>query len=148
MLGIVLGEALGEALGLLLGVTLGMLLGETLGTLLGLVLGELPNSFLSDQHHKHLNSHHNSAMAFDPTCPDIDHNSFLECDWKDFHGEVEEALPPNAPKERGKPVDLQLHVDLDHAGDQLMRRSTPRMPCCLDGKSTTFWAHDLSGTKN
>ena len=48
---------------------------------------------------------------------------FKECDWRDFYGEVKEAIPPNAPVPRGKEIDLRLFVDSDHAGDKLTRRS-------------------------
>jgi hypothetical protein len=71
----------------------------------------------------YLDQKHNSRMAFDPTYPAIDKTKFKECDWKEFYGEAQEAIPPNAPKPRGKEVDLRLFVDSDHAGDQRVRRS-------------------------
>ena len=71
----------------------------------------------------YLRNKHNSRMVFDPTYPEIDMSVFKECDWKEFYGEVSEAIPPNAPEPHGKEVDLQLFIDLDHAGDQLTRRS-------------------------
>ena len=33
---------------------------------------------------------------------------FKECDWKEFYGSNTEAIPPNAPKSRGKEIDLRL----------------------------------------
>jgi len=62
-------------------------------------------------------------MIFDPTYPDIDLGNFKECDWKDFYGDVEEAIPPNAPKPRGKNVILRGFVDASHADDKKTRRS-------------------------
>ena len=59
----------------------------------------------------------------DPTYPMIDMTKFKECDWREFYGDVKEAIPPNAPLPRGKEVDLRLFVDSDHAGDKLTRRS-------------------------
>jgi hypothetical protein len=50
-------------------------------------------------------------------------NSFKECDWKEFYGEVSEPLPPNMPEPRGKEIEIRLYVDLDDAGDQLGRCS-------------------------
>ena len=44
-------------------------------------------------------------------------------DWTAFYGDVEEALPPNAPKPLGKEVELRGFVDSDHAGDKRTRRS-------------------------
>ena len=48
---------------------------------------------------------------------------FKECDWKAMYGDITEANPPNAPKPRGKDVDLRMYVDSDHAGDKRVRRS-------------------------
>ena len=50
-------------------------------------------------------------------------SDFKECDWKQFYGDVTEAIPPNAPEPRGKDVDLRMFVDSDHAGDRLTRCS-------------------------
>jgi hypothetical protein len=66
---------------------------------------------------------HNSRMVFDPTYPKVDMNDFKDCDWKNFYGNVKEAIPLDAPESRGKEVDLRLYVDSDHAGEQLTRRS-------------------------
>ena len=50
---------------------------------------------------------HNSHLFFDPTYPDIDFDIFNDgADWKEFYGDASEAIPPNAPDSRGKPVDL------------------------------------------
>ena len=45
-----------------------------------------------------LRQHYNSRMAFEPTYPVIDMNDFKECKWKDFYGNLNEAIPPNAPE--------------------------------------------------
>ncbi len=66
---------------------------------------------------------HNSRMIFDPTYPEIDTSGFMNCDWKNFYGDVKEAIPSNAPEPRGKEVDLRLYVDSSHADDHLTRRS-------------------------
>ena len=71
----------------------------------------------------YLKQKYNSRLAFDPTYPCIDMSDFKECDWKQFYGDVTEAIPPNAPEPRGKDVDLRMFVDSDHAGDKLTRRS-------------------------
>ena len=67
---------------------------------------------------------HNARMAFDPSYPKIDLSQFkTDENWKAIYGDVQEPIPPNAPPPRGKPVDLRLFVDSDHAGDKLTRRS-------------------------
>ncbi len=49
-----------------------------------------------------LKSHHNSQLALDPTYPEIDYSVFKECDWKEFYGNLKEAIPSNAPEWRGR----------------------------------------------
>ncbi len=49
---------------------------------------------------------HNSQMAYDPLYPTIDMDIFKPNDWKSFYGNVMESIPSNAPKLRGKDVDL------------------------------------------
>ncbi len=66
---------------------------------------------------------YNSRMCFDPTVPYCDESSFKKCDWKQFYGNVEEAIPSNAPTPRGKSVHLRMYVDSDHAGEKETRRS-------------------------
>ena len=62
-------------------------------------------------------------MVLDPMYTSIEMSSFKECDWREFHGNVSEPMPPNMPEPRGKEVEVRLCVDSDHAGDQLVRRS-------------------------
>ena len=62
-------------------------------------------------------------MVFDPTYPEIDKDDFQDCDWKQFYGDVEEAIPRNAPKPLGKFFWIRLFVDSDHAGEKETRRS-------------------------
>ena len=66
---------------------------------------------------------YNSRMCFDPTVSYCDESSFKKCDWKQFYGNVEEAIPSNAPTPRGKSVHLRMYVDSDHAGEKETRQS-------------------------
>jgi len=45
----------------------------------------------------YIKKHHNSHLVFDPSYPDIDRSIFMEHDWKEYYGNVQEAIPPNAP---------------------------------------------------
>merc|ERR1712115_160224 len=55
----------------------------------------------------HLGDKHNARLALDPTYPEIDQDhAFINCNWKNYYGNVEEAKPPNAPTPRGKDGDL------------------------------------------
>ena len=72
----------------------------------------------------HLRWKHNSRLVLDPSYPDIDMSVFKSNeDWQAFYGDVQEAVPPNAPKPLGKEVVLRMFVDSDHAGDKADRRS-------------------------
>jgi hypothetical protein len=66
---------------------------------------------------------YNSRMAFDPTVPYCNETSFQECDWKEFYGDVQEAIPSNAPEPRGESVHIRMYVDSDHTGEKRTRRS-------------------------
>ena len=39
-----------------------------------------------------------SRMGFDPNYPFIVMNEFKQCKWKDSYGDLNEAIPPNAPE--------------------------------------------------
>ena len=71
----------------------------------------------------YLKLHHNSRLVLDPTYPTIVRSDFKVCDWREFYGDIKEAIPPNAPEPLGKDVDLRMFVDSDHAGDKTTRRS-------------------------
>ena len=39
----------------------------------------------------YLNKHHNSALVFDPSYPDVNIDTFPKHDWKIFYDDVKEA---------------------------------------------------------
>ena len=43
--------------------------------------------------------------------------------WTEFYHDAEEKLVPNAPEPKGKKVRVTVYVDVDHAHDQVTRRS-------------------------
>ena len=59
-----------------------------------------------------------SRVAFEPIYTTFNTSDFKECKFKDFYGKLEEAIPPNSPKVRGKKVDLRGYVDSDHTGER------------------------------
>ena len=71
----------------------------------------------------HLKGRHNAQLVLDPSYPEIDEKNFQRHDWKNYYGDIKEAIPTDAPKPRGKEVELHLYVDSDHAGDKRTRRS-------------------------
>jgi hypothetical protein len=63
-------------------------------------------------------------MVFDPSYQDIDMSRFKTgANWTPIYGDVQEAIPDNAPIPGGKEVDIRLHTDADHAGETVTRRS-------------------------
>ena len=72
----------------------------------------------SAAYHGYLKLKHNSRLAVDPSCPNINHSNFWECDWTDFNEGAVEAIPPNAPVPRGKEVDICMFIDSDQAGNK------------------------------
>ena len=75
----------------------------------------------------YLGNHHNSRLIFDPTYPDIDYSIFLQCEWKEFYPGEEGPVPLDALEPRGCPINLQMFVDSDHAGDKSIRQSRTGM---------------------
>ena len=71
----------------------------------------------------YLDQHHNLRLVFDPCYPIHNEANFIKCDWTDMYGDIKEAISTNAPVPQGWEVELQMYVDADHAGDQLIRRS-------------------------
>ena len=73
----------------------------------------------------YLKWNHNSEMVFDPTDPVIDQSLFDRKYWtaSEFGLTMKEELPPNMPTPRGMGFVIRAHVDADHAGDSITRRS-------------------------
>jgi hypothetical protein len=71
----------------------------------------------------YLKKYNRSSLVFDWTEPTLDESKFKECDWKEYYPGAKEAIPPNMPEPRGKPVTTTCFVDADHAGCRLTRRS-------------------------
>jgi hypothetical protein len=69
----------------------------------------------------YLNTHDRSRLVLDPSfLPDIPCPAY---DWTDFYGDVQEAIPPDRPQERGQAVQTTAFVDSDYAADLVSRRS-------------------------
>ena len=71
----------------------------------------------------YLKKNHNSALAFDPSYPDVNIDTFPKHDWTKLYGDVKESMPPYMPEPLGKEVVMCCFVDADHAGEKLTRRS-------------------------
>ena len=45
----------------------------------------------------YLKKHHNPALVFDPSYPDVNIYTLPKHDWTKFYGDVKEAMPPDMP---------------------------------------------------
>ncbi len=66
----------------------------------------------------YLGLHHNSCLCMDLTYPSINNDQFPVMDWKEFFGEVTKPIQLNASKPLGKPVDVCMFVEGNHAWDK------------------------------
>ena len=75
---------------------------------------------------KYLEIHSLNCLAFDPmyhtVTSNLDTPSMVQA-MKKIYVDAEEVTPPNAPKPRGLPVQINCFVDADHAGNRITRRS-------------------------
>ena len=60
---------------------------------------------------------------YDSSLPKVKESSFVNAKWEEIYGEIEEDLPENMPKPRGRSVTISVFVDASHAGDHVTRRS-------------------------
>ena len=80
---------------------------------------------------KYLKDHKRLRCVFDPSYVDINDDhlpveeraGFKAKYMKEIYTDAVEEIPLNAPKPRGKAVQITCFVDADHAGDQVTRRS-------------------------
>ena len=62
------------------------------------------------------------ARISKPLDPNLNTTSKIEA-MKKFYPDAQEAIPDNAPKPRGRAVQINCFVDADHAGNKVTRRS-------------------------
>jgi len=74
----------------------------------------------------YLKYQNNSSIVFDPSYPEIDYNKFERKDWKNFYGNDKEQLPDNMPDNMPEPIGkefiVQCFVDVDYAGEKIVRK--------------------------
>jgi hypothetical protein len=77
-------------------------------------------------------------MVFDSTYLNWRETDFLTFNWTDFYVNAKEERPGNAPVPRGLPVQLNVFIDTNHAGNKLNRRSHTRILIYLN-QSPIVW---------
>ena len=72
----------------------------------------------------YLNKQPHPPIVLDDRVIRMNEEAFVKSDWKEsIYGEVEEEIPPKAPKPLGNPVCMTCFVDANHAGEYSTRRS-------------------------
>ena len=71
----------------------------------------------------YIKQHKKMRLMFDSSYPLVKESWFKTYDWFEFYHDAKEAIPPNMPEARGKPVIISCFVDANHAGDVVDRRS-------------------------
>jgi hypothetical protein len=73
---------------------------------------------------------------------------FPKYDWYDFYRDAKEAVPPNAPKPKGKPVSTHCFVDAGHAGDKTTRRSQTGVLIFLNRAPVVWYSKRTNTVEN
>jgi hypothetical protein len=73
--------------------------------------------------YSYLKRHKHCGMIFDEAKVNYSNADFPTFDWTNFYGGNSEAIPLNARKPRGNPVQMTAFADANHAGNQVTRHS-------------------------
>jgi hypothetical protein len=88
----------------------------------------------------YLDAHENSTIVFDDSYRSLDESRFMQNDWAQFYPDAAEAIPPNIPRPRGKPVVVTCYCDADHAGCRVTRRSHSGILLYVNGAPITWYS--------
>jgi hypothetical protein len=68
----------------------------------------------------YLNHHSRSKLVFDDSYVEIE--QIPKQDWSTFYSKAQEQLPDNMPPARGRPMQMTVFANADHAGDRVSRK--------------------------
>ena len=96
---------------------------------------------------KYLKDHKRSKCVFDPSYVDINDNhlpleeraTYKAKFMKELYPDAMEYRPGNAPKPRGRKVQITCFVDADHAGDKITRRSRTGILIYINKSPIIWW---------
>ena len=96
---------------------------------------------------KYLKDHNRSRVVFDPSYVDINDDHLSPDDraatkakyMKELYPDAVQFKPGNAPRPRGRPVQITCFVDADHAGDKITRRSRTGIIIFLNKAPIIWW---------
>mmetsp|Transcript_18822 Transcript_18822/g.26690 ORF Transcript_18822/g.26690 Transcript_18822/m.26690 type:complete len:441 (+) Transcript_18822:2780-4102(+) len=86
----------------------------------------------------YVKKHLQSRLVFDYRARNWSKIRWLEHDWSDFYPDAFECVPTNAPKPRGKAMQINMFCDASHATDLITRRSTTGIIIFLHTRSVVF----------
>jgi len=72
----------------------------------------------------YLRKHISCKLVVDPQECDWSNKIWISADWKESYPDIKDNLPSNAPKPRGKSIQLNMFCDASHATSLVTRQST------------------------
>ena len=92
----------------------------------------------------YLKRYHNARLVLDPPYPEVDEDDFIVQDWQNFYGQIEEEIPPNAPKAKGNALTIRIFVDGSHGDVKVNRKSRTGFIVFLNS-SPKYWYSKKQG---
>ena len=91
----------------------------------------------------YLKGHDKSQLVFNSDT--VVHSDPPTLDWSDFYKDAQDMIPPDMPEPLGEPVQLNVFVDSDHAGDTVTRRSRTGVIIFIN-KAPIIWYSKKQGS--
>lgn len=89
----------------------------------------------------YLNKQVHPPIVLDNKVIHMNESAFVKSNWKEsIYGDVEEEIPPNAPRPLGNPVFMTCFVDANHAGEHATRRSHTGFIIYLNNAPTDWYS--------
>ena len=92
-----------------------------------------------------LRKHPSFKLVMDDTYILYPESDYPTYDWEEFYGDAKELIPENAPEPLGQPVQMNVFIDSDHAGDKLTRRSRTGVLIFLNRALITWFTKKQNG---
>ena len=87
-----------------------------------------------------LRKHISCKLVVDPRERDWSNKIWISANWKEFYPDIKEDLPSNAPKPRGKSIQLNMFCDASHATNLVTRRFTTGIIIFLNGTPVKWYS--------
>ena len=87
---------------------------------------------------RYLKRNKKAFLVFDDSYVNWDESGFQKKDWSEFYCDAKENIPPNALQPRSHSLQMNVFVDVDHAGNHITRQSHTGILIFLN-KSLITW---------